>query len=36
MTWYDTLTAIRQVLLYVMWAQEPDTVASNWLVKAGF
>jgi hypothetical protein len=31
-----TLTAIRQVLLYVMWAQEPDTVASNWLVKAGF
>jgi hypothetical protein len=31
-----TLTAIRQVLLYVMWAQEPDTVASNWLVKSGF
>jgi hypothetical protein len=25
-----TLTAIRQVLLDVMWAREPDTVASNW------
>jgi hypothetical protein len=25
-----TLTAIRRVLLDVMWAQEPETVASNW------
>ena len=25
-----TLTAIRRVLLDVMWAREPDTVASNW------
>jgi hypothetical protein len=25
-----TLTAISRVLLDVMWAQEPDTVASNW------
>ncbi len=25
-----TLTAIRQVLLDVMWAREPNTVASNW------
>ncbi len=25
-----TPTAIRQVLLDVMWAREPDTVASNW------
>ncbi len=25
-----TLTAIRRVLLDIMWAQEPDTVASNW------
>jgi hypothetical protein len=25
-----TLTAIRCVLLDVMWAREPDTVASNW------
>ena len=25
-----TLTAIRRVLLDVMWAREPDTVSSNW------
>jgi hypothetical protein len=25
-----TLTAIRRVLLDMMWAREPDTVASNW------
>ena len=25
-----TLTAIRRVLLDVMWAREPDTVTSNW------
>jgi hypothetical protein len=25
-----TLTAIRQVLLDMMWARKPDTVASNW------
>ncbi len=25
-----TLTAIRRVLLDVMWTREPDTVASNW------
>jgi len=25
-----TLAAIRRVLLDVMWAREPDTVASNW------
>jgi hypothetical protein len=25
-----TLVAIRQVLLDVMWAREPDTVAGNW------
>jgi hypothetical protein len=25
-----TLTAIRRVLLDVMWACEPDTVTSNW------
>jgi hypothetical protein len=25
-----TLTAIRRVLLDVMWAHEPDTVTSNW------